>query len=608
MTWRVWVVLALVLVLGFARLLIEKRPDKPINAAAAKQIAESCLGPAKSVATNTGVTLLPFPKQQNAADQKDQQKGSDQKPSEAELEFRALAAMQIDIGASGAAPGKLLTVKKEQGDFDFELSGGPAILKTGDDQFYIDTSRKPRFGAAAKTSYRITLPDSVNLATKTEAGRTFVLVPVGTTGIIKLASELELVALQPISTRPWLNDVRATLLPVRAIGQQGLSDLSIDVKQGGVRFDEQGFALDGCAWRSSDDPSKGIAVGVTEIKAAGTGAAVARLAIPSNLIPAWPDDLRRPIAQIELVLASADGRYKAYGGFTAVPKLFAAALALGIIGLALYWLVNLRATELKTSMNRTAAVLKSQGRKQDADRAKETGEKAWFASLFLGNDHQPSLSLFQIFFWTLITVWGITYVYLTTGSLLAMTASMMALLGIAGVGSVIARWISPDPKPTSETVDPKIPSKPFEFWQILSTDGNFDLLKLQLLVFTLSIGVYVVWRIADTAAFPELDANTLLLLGVSQGVYIGGKLAGSTALNRAQTLKVDIASKKEARTNLANQITTDQAGVAALPDGAQKTALQASIVANTAKLGDLDKAIATAEADLAKAIKELGLS
>jgi hypothetical protein len=597
MTWRVWVVLALVLVLGFGRLLIEKRPDKPINAAAAKQIAESCLGPAKSVATNTSVTLVPFPNL----------KVPDQKVVEAALEFRALAAMQIDIGASGASPGKLLTVKKEQGDFDFELSGGPAIIKTGDDQFYIDTSRKPRFGPAAKTSYRITLPDSVNLATKTEGGRTFALVPVGTTGIIRLAADVELVALQPISTRPWLNDVRATLLPVRAIGQQGLSDLSIDVKQGGVRFDEQGFALDGCAWRSSEDPSKGIAVGIAEIKAAGTGAAVARLAIPSNLIPAWPGDLSHPISQIELVLSSADGRYKAYGGFTAVPKLFAAALALGIMGLALYWLINLRATELKTSMNRTAAELESQGRTQEADRAIETGEKAWFASLFLGDDHQPSLSLFQIFFWTVITVWGITYVYLTTGSLLAMTASMMALLGIAGVGSVIARWISPEPKPTNETIDPKVPSKPFEFWQILSTNGNFDLLKLQLLVFTLSIGVYVMWRIADTAAFPELDTNTLLLLGVSQGVYIGGKLAGSTALNRAQTLKVDIASKKEARTNLANQISADEAAVANL-DGQQKIALQTSIAANRTKLGDLDKAILAAEADLSKAVKELGLS
>ena len=55
--------------------------------------------------------------------------------------------------------------------------------------------------------------------------------------------------------------------------------------------------------------------------------------------------------------------------------------------------------------------------------------------------------------------------------------------------------------------------------------SSFDLMKLQLFVFTIVIGVYVVWRITDTATFPALDTNTLLLLGVSQGIYVGGKFA-----------------------------------------------------------------------------------
>ncbi|MDO9060813.1 MAG: hypothetical protein Q7U92_17565, partial [Bradyrhizobium sp.] len=341
---------------------------------------------------------------------------------------------------------------------------------------------------------------------------------------------------------------------------------------------------------------------------AGAGAAVARLTIPSTLIPAWPDDLRNPVVQIELVLASVDGRYKAYGGFTAVPKLLAATATLLIVGCALVWLGGLRAAEFRTSMEGLATDLIRQNRGIEATRARETGDKARFASLFLGTDHQPSLSLFQIFFWTLITVWGIIYVYLTTGNLLAMTTSMMGLLGIAGTGSVIARWISPDSKPATMAGGVDVPSKPFGFWQILSTNGNFDLLKLQLLVFTLSIGAYVVWRIADTAAFPELDPNTLLLLGVSQGVYIGGKLAGSTTLSRAQTLKVEIAARKEARDNLAAKITADTAAANALPAGQPKMDMMAAIAANQIKLDELIKAIAAAGADLDKAVKELGLS
>src|SRR5215204_6115159 len=171
----------------------------------------------------------------------------------------------------------------------------------------------------------------------------------------------------------------------------------------------------------------------------------------------------------------------------------------------------------------------------------------WIAGLFIGPDKDPSLSLFQIFFWTVITVWGLAYVYVVTGSLLSMTQSMMWLLGIAGTGSVIARWISSGTSGGSTSQPPggsiaivAAPAgarpKPLAFWQLLSTAGQFDLLKLQLFVFTLLIGAYVAWRIADTGAFPELDTNTLLLLGVSQGVYIGGKIASTTALSRAQAL------------------------------------------------------------------------
>ena len=158
------------------------------------------------------------------------------------------------------------------------------------------------------------------------------------------------------------------------------------------------------------------------------------------------------------------------------------------------------------------------------------------------------MSLFQIFFWTAITVWGLIYVYIVTGNLLAMTSSMMVLLGIAGTG-----WSSHGGLPltlilsclaASRLICGRANAKPFQFWQILSTNGNFDLLKLQLFVFTLMIGAYIVGRVVDTASFPELDVNTLLLLGVSQGIYIGGKLAGTTSLSRAQTIKLELDLKK----------------------------------------------------------------
>ena len=79
-------------------------------------------------------------------------------------------------------------------------------------------------------------------------------------------------------------------------------------------------------------------------------------------------------------------------------------------------------------------------------------------------------------------------------------------LGIAGAGTVAARWISTTrvsaPPPPAANPGATTAGNSVEFWRLLSSNGQFDLLKLQLFVFTLLIGAYVVWRrIIDTAAF-----------------------------------------------------------------------------------------------------------
>jgi hypothetical protein len=242
----------------------------------------------------------------------------------------------------------------------------------------------------------------------------------------------------------------------------------------------------------------------------------------------------------------------------------------------------------------------------------------WLAGLFIGPDRDPSLSLFQIFFWTIITVWALAYVYIVTGSLASMTPSMMALLGIAGTGSVLARWIGVG---TSQAADVKAAPthQEFDFGQMLCTNGHFDLLKLQLFIFTLMIGVYVVWRIAETAAFPELDTNTLLLLGVSQGVYIGGKLTGTTGLSRAQTFKLDLDLKREVQTKLTAEIeslnkrraeiNSKKAAGAVLEASEEKelTAIQGDIAVREEKLKAANTQVEATLKDFNKALNDLGL-
>jgi hypothetical protein len=329
-----------------------------------------------------------------------------------------------------------------------------------------------------------------------------------------------------------------------------------------------------------------------------------------------------PRLKIDVVVASLDGQYRSYGGFTAFPRPHAA-IAATVLVLVLFGSFSfLRRNELKPEFKQMADALKAYGRttetaQVDVATTNKSSRALWFYSLFIGSDKEPSLSLFQIFFWTVITVWGLIYVYIVTGALLTMTASMMVLLGIAGTGSVLARWIAPPDPPAAPAVPPDRVPKPFEFWQILSTNGNFDLLKLQLFVFTLMIGVYVISRLADTAAFPDLDTNTLLLLGVSQGVYIGGKLASTTALGRAQQLKLDLDLRAKERNDLVAEkakLTAEQTSLTARTtpltpeEQARLKTLPDLIKGVQAKIDDAEKRMNAIKDDYTKALKELGLT
>jgi hypothetical protein len=310
-------------------------------------------------------------------------------------------------------------------------------------------------------------------------------------------------------------------------------------------------------------------------------------------------------APVEIVAATTDGQYVGHGGFVAVSRLWGGALAT-LAALGLFWWLSTVRHEARREEIAVVRGVAAAPKKQEWD----NDWKQRFSSLFIGTDNQPSLSLFQIFVWTVITVWGLLYVYVVTGSLLSLTTEMMTLLGIAGTGSVLSRWISSGgadgaaPKPGDER-------KSISLWEMLSTDGRFDLLKLQLLVFTLTIAVYVVWRIADTAAFPVLDVNTLLLLGVSQGVYIGGKLAGTTALSRAQQLKLDLELRAAERQKLLDEQAKLTKTQADLKSGTPPADLPASDKQRLDALPELiklrDKEIADQTKAYEAAVKELGL-
>lgn len=316
--------------------------------------------------------------------------------------------------------------------------------------------------------------------------------------------------------------------------------------------------------------------------------------MPSSAVP---DDTKL-LAPVWIAMGTSDGQKLALGGVQFVGRVWA-----GAIGTALTLML-------------LGSIMYTMGqRKKDLQ-----GKPRWFAGLFIGPDGDPSLSLLQMFIWTTITIWGFLYVFIVAGDLLSLTPEMMSLLGIAGVGTVLARWIavagggSTSQPAGTAPVAPAVPAGAAgspagnDFWRMLSTGGHFDLLKLQLFAFTVVIALYVVWRIADAGAFPTLDTSTLLLLGVSQGVYVSSKLAGTTDLASLQANKAQLDLNAAVAKSLADKKAELDRQLAAA-NGANPPNTTAATALN-APMAELDVQIANnkKEGETLKAAYDSGLA
>lgn len=78
------------------------------------------------------------------------------------------------------------------------------------------------------------------------------------------------------------------------------------------------------------------------------------------------------------------------------------------------------------------------------------------------------------------------------------------------------------------------------FWALIENDRGLDLFKLQLLVFTVLTATYVAARVVRQSAFPELENEFLLLMGVSNSLYVGSKVAQASPFAVAEARKVEL--------------------------------------------------------------------
>jgi hypothetical protein len=161
-----------------------------------------------------------------------------------------------------------------------------------------------------------------------------------------------------------------------------------------------------------------------------------------------------------------------------------------------------------------------------------------------GPDGKGSLSKFQILFFSLV-VFGLIFLFmLQTGMLSDLSGTILALLGINGVGATLAKGadaqrntISPENRAwllrKNWLPSAKVPvdTSNASWRDFFSTDGEFDVYRYQSFIFSLVVmGALIVAGVTQLSTFTIPD-TILGIVGLSQAVYIGGKIVTPTNIS-----------------------------------------------------------------------------
>lgn len=159
-----------------------------------------------------------------------------------------------------------------------------------------------------------------------------------------------------------------------------------------------------------------------------------------------------------------------------------------------------------------------------------------------GADGKQSLGKLQILMFSLIVFGLITYFLLRTGVLTDISSTVLLLLGIAGIGSTVAKGA--DNSRTTITPENKAwllrkqwlpstlnPNNVDAHWRdLFTTDGEFDVYRYQSFIFSIVVGgALIIGGVTQLSSF-EIPQTLLGILGLSQVVYLGGKLVTPTSM------------------------------------------------------------------------------
>jgi|GEM_PF-5782422 len=152
-------------------------------------------------------------------------------------------------------------------------------------------------------------------------------------------------------------------------------------------------------------------------------------------------------------------------------------------------------------------------------------QRLFGASTGMGLKHSGrySLSNVQVCMWTMLVLFALCYVWYATGEILTISSGVLILLGISGVTTVTARTLEALQAPKDNIAPEAASARDL----ITSEDGNIDLVRFQMLAFTIFTWIYAFVSVLKSEGLPEIPENLYLLMGISNATYVASKLPGA---------------------------------------------------------------------------------
>lgn len=178
---------------------------------------------------------------------------------------------------------------------------------------------------------------------------------------------------------------------------------------------------------------------------------------------------------------------------------------------------------------------------------------------------RASLSKLQIFFFSLIVVWMLSYFLMANSTIGDLSETVLILLGISAAGTLSGKLTTVERKRISlenwtwlvnkgwikESIQPA--RRPASFRDLITSGKEFDVSKFQMLAVSVFVGcaMIIIGLKAGSLHNFGVPDNVLVLLGLGQVVYVGGKVVGSST---EADLDVQITSLRKLESDFVNTV------------------------------------------------------